>query len=256
MSSEPLSMKVLKFLNEYPGATIKDVAQGLNISTGLARAVLYRLKNKGLIEKAGQGYVLTVSGEKMLGKHKEKESKTVEETVSQKKEIISREAPRETPILQQQPSQQAIESPRLDELEELLSRINRIEKDIAGLEQTIKALKKELSIIRKEIETRLSKPKTGHGKGKRLDRLPKPIMSFIEAQQVLGDDIRVMIYTGKAIPIGSLVVDSDYYNEFISRFPLSRREADKLSEQEKILLEELKKEGRIYLYAGKEYRLV
>ncbi len=246
-------MKVLKFLNEYPGATIKDVAQGLNISTGLARAILYRLKNRGFIEKAGQGYVLTVSGEKLLGKQAKTESPTIEKEESHKQENI----PSETPVFLQK-SREQIEQPTMEypELNELLSKVNKIEKDIANLEQVINALKKELSIIKKEVEDRLSRVKATRVKGKRPDRLPKPIMSFIEAQQVLGDDIRIMIYTGKAIPIGSLVVDSDYYNEFISRFPLSRKEADKLSEQEKILLEELKKEGRVYLYAGKEYRLV
>jgi len=58
------------------------------------------------------------------------------------------------------------------------------------------------------------------------------------------------------VRIGSLVVDSTFYHEFKSRFPLKVSDIDKLTTYEKLLLEEMRREALVILHAGKEYRLV
>ncbi len=258
MSSESLTIKVLKYLMENPGATIKDIAQGLSISLGLARAVIYRLKNKGFIEKTGYGYILTSIGEKIVEKQLKRtkeEREEVQQRMVKEEEIGERrvvEKTSKTPTT-------TIETTKTlgytsTEMESLVERVRTIEKTIAGIEETIASLKKELAIIKKALEEKLREKKKSVKK--HVSRLPKPIMSIIEAQNILGDEARMLVYSGKAVAVGSLLVDIDYYREFLSKFPISVKEAEKMSEQEKLLLEELKNEGRVYLYCGKEYRLV
>ncbi len=247
MKEKTLTEKIIEFLYNNPGASMKDVAQGLGISLNLARAILYRLKSKGIVGKSAYGYVLTDMGESIAKKIIAKFS---EEAGAKEREIIdteTKEIHREFKSVKS-PIKEAYE-----DLAELEKRLNDLEEKIASLDRLLSNLKKELRNLRTELD---KAKKSGTKRKRRIDRLPKPIMSFMEARNLLGDSLHSLIYNGKAIVIGSLVVDSDYYNEFISRFPISRKDAEKLSDQEKLLLEQLKNEGKIYLYAGKEYRLV
>ncbi len=249
MPSESLTIKVLKTLNEYPGASIKDVAQRLGISVGLARAVIYRLKSRGFIEKTGYGYVVTGVGEKILSKHMG--SKAREEVVEVKqKQLPIRETRVEQPIVKEErKSSGGVDASAM------LEKVRALEKTITSLEETLTSIKRELESVKKVLEESLKREESGR-KRKRVLRLPKPVMTIPEAQSVLGEDVRSIIYSGRAVAVGSLIVDIDYYNEFLSRFPISVKDAEKMSDQDRMLLEELKNEGRVYLYGGKEYRLV
>ena len=244
MTEKTLTEKIIEFLYNNPGASIKDVAQGLGISLNLARAILYRLKSKGIVGKSAYGYVLTDIGESIAKKIIAKFS---EEAGG--KEYIDKG------VIETRREFKAVEGSVKEaygDLAELENRLRNLEEKIASLDRLLSNLKKELRNLRMALD----EAKKSSTKRRKIDRLPKPIMSFMDARDLLGDNLHSLIYSGKVIVIGSLVVDSDYYNDFISRFPINRKEAEKLSDQEKLLLEQLKNEGKIYLYAGKEYRLV
>ncbi len=250
MPEKSVTERVIIFLYNYPGASIKDVAQGLGISPNLARAILYRLKSRGIVDKSGYGYVLTSVGEsvaeKIIGKQAEKplEKKVVEKPQVEKKET--------RPIIEE--TVEKVGPGRTSDLGDLEERIRVLEEKIAGLDNLLSSLKRELRDLKKALEE--ARKSRRDRRRVKVERLPKPIMSIMDARNTLGDGLHSLIYSGRAVVVGSLVVDSEYYNEFLARFPISRRDAEKLSDQEKLLLEELKNEGKIYLYAGKEYRLV
>lgn len=246
MKEKTLTEKIIEFIYNNPGASTKDVAQGIGISINLARAILYRLKSKNIIDKSAHGYVLTDIGESIARKIA---SRFREETKSEEVEKMEK-------IVKKHKELEGIESSNrgaISDLGELENKLRSLEEKIISLDKILSSLKRELRSLKKSLD---EAKKSGTKRKRRIDRLPKPIMSFMEARDLLGDSFHSLIYSGKAIVIGSLVVDSDYYNDFINRFPISRKEAEKLSEQEKLLLEQLKNEGKIYLYAGKEYRLV
>ena len=247
MSKKSLTTKILEYLHEFPGAGIKDIASALGINAGLARAIIYKLKSKGLVEKAGNGYVLTTYAEESIAKQL---SKAREEQVAEIKE------PSEESRKESLSSQSMIAKERTAHkplfLDNFNQRIIELERQISRLENELVRIRRELERLREEAK----KFKIEEKQRKRVERLPKPIMSVAEAQSILGDQLSSLIYTGKAVVIGSLIVDHEIYDEFISKLPLSRKDAEKLPEPEKLLLEEMKKEGRIYLHAGKVYKLV
>ncbi len=270
MAKKTLMLRILEFLREYNGATIKDISSTLGISMSLARTVIYRLRNNGYVEKVGKGYILTEKGEWFVNKFGE--SKTTEETKPEEK---SEETLKDTEQSPTQPyiqssvktldkySEKIVEPERRTEVskpvnEDLLrtveKRIADIEKEIRMLENTLSNLKQELEKTKEELRKAML-----HGKReKKKDEkgLPKPIMPINEAMSVLGSSFNTLVYQGKIEVVGRLAVDREYYNEFIKKFPLPVRDAEKLSPMEKTLLEEMKRDARVILYAGKEYRLV
>ncbi len=257
MPKKTLMLRILEFLKEYSGATIKDIATTLGISMSLARTVVYRLRNNGYIEKAGKGYILTEKGEWFVNKFGEPREGSVEE--------VSIEAAYETVLPREQEVEAGVKAqeyktiyPKTSEesLTSLEEKIRQIEKEIIRIEEQIAGLRQELNKIREELK----KAKTRRDRGKKNEKeeksLPKPIMYINEAMNVLGSVFNTLVYQGRIEVVGRLAVDKKYYEEFIKKFPLSVREAEKLSPLEKTLLEEMKRDARVILYAGKEYRLV
>ncbi len=262
MTKKTLMLRILEFLKEYSGATIKDIAVTLGISMSLARTVVYRLRNNGYIEKAGKGYILTDKGEWFVNKFGKPREENVEEvSIEARSEeatyevISSKEQEIETEIKAQEHKKtypKTTEEP-LTKLEE---KIRQIEKEIIRIEKQVSSLRQELDKIREELKkakTRSTKEK----KNKKEEKgLPKPIMYINEAMNALGSMFNTLVYQGRIEVVGRLAVDKRYYEEFIKKFPLSIREAEKLPPLEKTLLEEMKRDARVILYAGKEYRLV
>lgn len=266
MYEKSLTRKVLVFLKDYPGASVKDVATHLGININLARAILYRLKNKGVVEKVGNGYILTKSGEHIIGKISGKEqvlekehtpnntsikemSRTLIETgpETQKQEEETTSTPATHPVLRE-----TRDEPKID----LMEAIKAVEERIRYLEKELDVIKKEVFRIKNIAENMKQQVQSPPAKKSEVEKLPRPVMPIIEARNILGERLHALTYTGKIVVIGSLAIDGDFYKNFISKFPISRREAEKLPEEEKILLEEMKKEGKVYLHCGKEYRLV
>ncbi len=57
-----LSERVLGFLAENPGATVREIAECLGLSEVVVRRVLAGLKARGLVARAGRGYIATERG--------------------------------------------------------------------------------------------------------------------------------------------------------------------------------------------------
>ncbi len=262
MPKKTLMLRILEFLKEYSGATIKDIATTLGISMSLTRTVVYRLRNNGYIEKAGKGYILTDKGEWFVNKFGEPREESVEEVSI---EARSEEATYEIILPKEQEVEAEIKTqeyktiyPKTTEepLTNLEEKICQIEKEIIRIEKQITGLRQELNKVREELK----KAKIQRIKEKKNEKeekgLPKPIMYINEAMNALGSMFDTLVYQGRIEVVGRLAVDKKYYEEFIKKFPLSIREAEKLPPLEKTLLEEMKRDARIILYAGKEYRLV
>ncbi len=276
MTRKTLTGKILDFINEFPGATLKEIAEYLEISPALARSLVYKLKNNGYIEKAGKGYVLTKKGEWFVQNILKKATKTnvetkkeVGEETEQEKTIEKNEektVTHETSMFKESRE----ETVRQEVIESLMKRMNMLEKQLKTLESRLQRLLDELENLKKQVSlARVSerpnietqKPVKEnivqpHPRQKKQDKLPEPIMSVQEARHKLGASLDTLIRTGKAEIIGNLVVDSEFYELFKKRFPLSIRDAEKLPPMEKRLLEEMNREAIVIIHAGKYYKLI
>lgn len=275
-----LTAKILEFIWENPGATIKDVAIMLNIGLPTARAILYKLKNNGYIEKIGMGYVLTSKGEWFINnvlQRKTNNSKQImqetREPIEHKEQATSEKEDQIIEVEKEKDYKSTMTEPQEPLKENILSRINLLESKIIELEKTVQKIITDLEAIKSKIkkeeehedtsrkkEPLKSKSNIELGTKKRdkdhENRLPAPIMYIYEAKNTLGPLLDTLIRSGKAEIIGSLVVDTEFYNEFKKRFPISITEAEKLPPMERRLLEEMNREAIVIIHAGKYYKLI
>ncbi len=270
MPPQKLTAKILSFLNEYPGASIKDVSSALGISLSMTRTILYRLRNNGYVEKAGSGYYLTSKGEwllsRILGEKKsiseEKSREEKEEGVEKQEAII--EMPLKKESSKEQDTSKTIElkidntSLTRSEVEAIINdKISIIMKKIEVIEEKIKRIEKEIEKLHRTTERQVVVTTNNVIERKQLIKtLPVPVMSIPEARGKLGPQYDKLIYEGKIIEINTIVVDREFYDEFTKKFPLSIKEAEKLPPLERKLLEEMKKDARVILKAGKYYELI
>ncbi len=260
MTSKRLTTRVLEFLRENPGASIKDLSQFLQISLGMARSILYRLKNNGYIEKAGSGYILTGKGEWLLRRMLAEDTRRVRQAANEPLpgRVVAKTG---TPPLETSPPEPKAEEgamkPGVDAgvLRELMARIENLEERLVRIEEEVKKISRD--VRRMKAEAPLVKPdKAGRQRQEGHGTLPEKIMYIEDARSSLGKSFDKLVYEGKIVIVGGLVVDGSFYNEFISKFPLSLRDAEKLSPMEKRLLEEMKREAKVILRAGKRYELI
>ncbi len=276
MTRKTLTGKILEFINEFPGATLKEIAEYLEISPALTRSLIYKLKNNGYIEKAGKGYVLTKKGEwfvqnilKKAAKTSEESEKEVEEKTEEKniEKIEEKMSTHEISIFKEphreEPTQQQV-------IDSLVKRMNILEEHLKTLESRLQELLEELENLKKQVilakaseqqSIETQKPVKENivqppSRQKKHDKLPEPIMSIQEARHKLGASLDTLIRTGKVEIIGNLVVDSEFYELFKKKFPLPIRDAEKLPPMEKRLLEEMNREAIVIIHAGKYYKLI
>ncbi len=243
-------LEVLRFLLENQGASLRDISGALGVNVSVVRGILYRLRNKGLVERLDNKYFVTMAGRKILEATSGR-AEAREQPGSGESESVVLE-PSETPTVEPavKPSlKQGGEEHAVAGLEGVLDRVLLLEKKVGELEKKLAELAREVEGLRKSVEAVLKRRENVE------KRLPKPVMTWSEAEKELGDP-RSLVYAGKAVMIGSLLVDPVFYRRFKSRFPLPLRDVEKLDPLEKQLLEELRREGRAYLHAGREYRLV
>lgn len=234
--SRTLTAKILRFLAENPGATIKEVSRALGISQDLARSVIYRLRNKGFIEKSGDGYVVIGKGEWFLkdvlkakaeGDVKERESEAAEQTSIET-------------------MQGGLETSR----EQIISKINELMGKVKSIEEQLAGIKEELKVLEKRVyEGRVAERSVTR-------RLHKPVVSLQEAVSIYGGLLESMRSEGSVIVVGSLAVDREFYDEFRKKFPIPVDDKSKLSEYEQILLEEMIRDARVIVSGGKLYKLI
>ncbi len=84
----------------------------------------------------------------------------------------------------------------------------------------------------------------------------KGLVTLSEARKLASKPIEVYVNEGVAIPIGDYLVNPEFLDKFKKKFPLSVGEIEKMSPEERGLLDSLIKEGLVYLHAGREYRII
>jgi predicted transcriptional regulator len=231
---------ILEYLNMYPGSSIKDISDSTGLSPLIVRKILYKLKNDNYVEKSGNGYILTERGSRLLEYISSKIPEHRETTDKAQQAIIKREEPTEEIVKSREEHSNETSLKLMSD--EIQRRLDYIEKRLSRIEKEIEELRRALNY--------LSEPK------RESKTLPSPVISFNEAQTLLGSLFERMLYEGKIVRIGKLVVEKSFYEQFKRKFPLKISDVENLSDAEKILLEEMRKEALVILYAGRELRLV
>jgi len=250
LSGKTLTAKILEYIHDNPGASLKDLSRELGIGVNTLRTILYRLKNNGYVEKAGDGYILTSKGEWFVNKILRGEASTpVEEKPS-----IEAEQTEEVEVSTQ--PQTMMERERIRVEEEISMRIESLEKRIEDLNKLVETLYKELELIKRELKRAKHVESASDVEKKELARLPEPVMNIKEAYNALGPVLEELKLRGRVEVVGNVVVDSNFYNEFKKKFPIQVSEVDKLSNMERILLDEMIRDARVIKHGGREYRLI
>lgn len=227
MSEKSLSSRVLDYISSNPGTTVKEISRELGLSPQLVSRVIQRLKAVGYIEKVGSGYRASGRGVELTNF-----SRSIEKA-SSGEEAIGKGV--------------EVERSFSTEVEEVKKRIEALERRVSELSRLVKSLNLEVESIKKYLATCRQSSNS--------ERV-RSVMEYDEASTIYGEKLQSLIYSGKLIRVGSIVVDQAFYRLFIEKFPINIREVDELSDEEKTLLEALKESGEIYLHAGKEYRLI
>ncbi len=236
-----IDKKVLTFLKDNPGATPREIADALGVPLSVVRISLIRLRESGLVIKSPRGGYLV-----RVARLSESES-TGEEQVIEKKD--------EHKV-----------SPEVD-LKDLRNIVEpliaEIRKELSELREKINKLELELMSIKKTITTTASKPMTEEKEKTttRRDRLieelsRRPILTIEEARRLALNSLDTYFAQGIIIPVAQYVVSKDFYEEFKKKFPIKVTELKKLSDDEKKLLDAMIREGLVYLYGGREYRVI
>lgn len=249
-----LSRKVLEVLRDSAGASLKEISVAVEASPGRVRGILYELRAKGYVERVGNTYIITDRGRRYLEYVEHTESSTttpfkpeefepriekIEPTVEEREVVKKEEKPGETR------AEELREEPRggsLIDLEAVSQRLVELERRVSNLERAVKDLEKamEAAFMKRRTETSLE----------------APVMPYSYAASKLGSLLEKLLAENKLVRVGSLVVDTQFYSEFRSKFPIKISELDKLAPHERALLEEMRKEALVILHAGREYRLV
>lgn len=234
---ETLTSRIMHFLAENPGATIKEVANALGISQELARSIIYRLKSRGFVEKSGDGYVLSSKGTWFIeGVLKTKHtSETLRESRERAETFMASPSPATSPTMSD---------------EQIYSMIGDLENKIKQIEEQLVKIKDEICSLKKELDKRKRVERVS------VKRLHKPVMSLQEAINTYGGLLESMRTEGSIVLIGSLAVDREFYEEFRKKFPLPIEDKERLSEYEQILLEEMVRDARVIVSGGRFYKLI
>jgi len=256
LQARTYTLRVLELLDTAPSLTSREIADSLGIDVARAKDILERLRLGGYVEKVGRGYAITQRGKSLLaeltrhqntsltsfiqGKTEEKPGatgKTIEAPVEQKENSPTGKA--------SQPVQEA--SMRMDEL---VQRLKEIEIKVRDLEARIHSLENYVRELAKSRDSLAQATRDA------VISMEEPVMSISEAQSRLGSLLERYLVEGRLTRIGSLIVDSAFLEEFKKKFPIKASDVARLSTAEKTLLEEMRREALVILYAGREYRLV
>ncbi|WP_428726514.1 winged helix-turn-helix transcriptional regulator [Thermogladius sp.] len=237
---ETLTAKILRFVMENPGVSVKDVAGYLAISPNLARNVLQRLRDKGLVRKEGRGFYITQRGEWLLSR-----------TKTSRVEEVGREQVVEPPAEARVPETSVTETPSEEKWRLLEERIRNLEERLRRVEEIVARFAKASE------QSGVPEPPRGEAeRGKQLPRPPKPVMSVQEALAQYPGMLEQWRIEGAVVQVGNLVVDRRFLAEFSKKFPLSVEDVERLDPVERALFEELRREALVILHSGREYRLV
>lgn len=260
----PLEKAILEFLKENPGAKLKEIAHALGISYTRTRAILYRLKEKGLIIKSDLGYSVSQNIEKHIFLKKSassfKELRT-KSTIKEEHEAIHKGEEKIQFIIISKINERynlldAKINDVINKVNELISKIKNLELKIKNIEAKIMFLEaslKNISIVQKSEIKRQAR----RIKDRLLNRLKtEKIMEARKAKEYAEKPLEEYIKENSVAAVSLYVVDKEFFEEFKKKFPISVDEAEKLSDEVKALLKAMVDEGLAYLHKGKEYKLI
>ena len=233
--------KIINYLIENPGSKPRQIADSIGESLTRVRRALYVLRDRGVIARSGQGYVVVRSRLRVTRGNIDKR-------------IDQDEKQKNIAGLKSQTITYKNEKTNIDDrwLSEI---ITNILKTVNELNKKISNMEKEIAIIKARLES------LERNKNKETDRFislikQKKIMAIEEAKQYMQKTLEYYIVNRHIVVVGSVVVDKNYYEEFKKKFPLSVSEVKKLDGNDLLLLKKLIEEGVIYLHSGNEYRFV
>ncbi len=217
---EALNM-VLAFIRDNPGVTPREIADALGMPLWEVRRIIYRLREEGYVVRSSKGYVARVAPPSTYG-------------------ITLKGAEEGYAMLNNEVSELR------RELEELMARVEKLEEQVRELLMGLQS---------RRMQTSVDKGAKG---GDRLIAEVKEIgiVPVSRARAIASSPLETYVVRGDVVIVGQYVVDPGFLERFKRKFPLPVTMARKLSSGEKMLLDELMREGRVYLYAGREYRLV
>ncbi len=219
--------KVLAFLKNNPGATPREVADALGLPYNVVRHALLRLREAGYVVRSSRGGYLVRVGFPALD--------DVEATQGGGSDSRSGASVAEL----------------VGVIEELKSMVMELKARVDRLEQEINLLKKGILThkARQRKDKKVNDPLLGILSSKGL-------VTLSEARKLASKPIEVYVNEGVAIPVGDYLVNPEFLDRFKKKFPLSVGEIEKMSPEERGLLDSLIKEGLVYLHAGREYRII
>ncbi len=233
--------RVLEVIRDNPGITLKELVEVIGTSQNLARAILYRLKAEGYIERAGKGYVLTKRGESFLKFLEAQKSDEVEKAEA-KTQPTSTTPVQEPEQPEVQVGEQTTSRDVLEAISNLEARLRELERRVASLESTVRSLEHALATYTQRKRESLT--------------IEPPVQPYSDAVSRYGAHIDKLLSEGKLVRVGGLVVDASFYENFRSKFPIRVSDVERLDPHERALLEEMRREALVVLHAGREYRLV
>jgi len=268
-SKESLRRRVIKFLRARPGATPREIADALGVSLNLIRAVLMRLREEGIVVRGDKGYYARVAptkydvgteeifeeGKISAGKVTTSVPHEYIEEVNNLKSMVSNLAKELDDLKNQVKEIREAVSAFEGVISKLRKSLNELESSVRALKYDVNSLKKLMeSVKRKEV---VRKEEGGEVLDKFILKIKEEgVMSVNDALKLLDKPIDYYVNSGKVVVISSLVVDAEFFDNFVSKFPLNISELGKLSSKERMLLEEMVRAGYAYLYGGKEYRVI
>ncbi len=254
MQQDKLSDRILKYLKENPGSTPREIADNVGVSINTVRRILYFLRDKGLVKRVDRGYIAVIhvsSHEKLTTSEaeltrEEQQSRRENEahnidTTSDSKEVIIRENKRTSKLSDKW----------------LYEIISNIMKQINSLEQRLRLLERELESIKKIV----LKEGSRQYHERHIDKLVEivrreKVIPLSMALNYATKPIEYYVEQKLVIPLGKYIVDYNFYVKFKEKIPLKTDEIKLLDEKEKQLLRILIGEGVVYLYKGREYRMI
>lgn len=213
---------MLNYLRNNPGATPREIADAIGVSLASVRTAINKLRESGLVIRSSRGgYVARVLQDLNIAEYPVNKRLAGGFSIDDLTKVIN----------------------------DLLARVNELSERIAKLENEVKFIKKSLPNIR-------VKSFKGGENDKLLAALElRHLLPINEALKLSNKSLDEYVSEGKVVVIDELVVSLEFFKTFKSKLPIKVSEVDRLSSEERRLLEALVKAGYVYLHSGVEYRL-
>lgn len=216
-------------MKENPGATPRLIADALGISLNQVRSALNKLRDAG--------YVIRIPGEGYYVRYRSSDIE-IEESNDYLRIVNSDRA---GPVMEIR-----------DIINQLTNRVDRLEKEVKEIKLILEAL------IKASTD---SKSRISHSQEASEDRLIKEVksrkvMKISDALAIASKPIDEYVSAGTIKVVSDLVVDPDFYSNFLGKFPIKKSDILSLSDEERTLMNAMIREGIIYLHGGREYRIL